>query len=204
MCQREKEDFHWFDGGPPLSFVPVPVADPNRSWGGICSTCTGHCNGHYLQFPNNTTGRKCFPPRDIIEDAFKTLERPDGVFREESVEELARANLLSTDDVKMWLEHLESVEQRRLCGARRAQTTRMAKKQAAEQRVQTVNMVTVPADSDGDDEAEDDFCLCHQGEYGKMIGCDNAECEQEWFHYECVGIRRKPRGSWYCPNCRQH
>lgn len=139
VCQREKEDFHWFDGGPPLSFVQVPVADPNRSWGGISSTCTGHCNGHYLQFPNNTTGRKCFPPRDIIEDAlFKTLERPDGVFREESVEELARANLLSTDDVKMWLEHLESVKQRRLCGARKAQTTRMAKKQAAEQRVQTV------------------------------------------------------------------
>lgn len=31
VCQREKEDFHWFYGGPPLSFVQEPVADPNRS-----------------------------------------------------------------------------------------------------------------------------------------------------------------------------
>ena len=230
VCQREKEDFCWFDGGPPLSFVPVPVADPNRPWGGSCSTCTEHCNGHYLQFPDNMTGRKCFPPRDIIDNAFKTIERPDGVFGDESVEQLARANILSLDDVKMWLEHLESVKQRRLCGARKAQTTRMAKKQAAGQRLQTGNVMTGPEDEDGDNQTgnvmtgpedeentmtgtadndrdneaeEEDFCLCHQGEYGKMIGCDNAECEQEWFHYGCVNIRRKPKGSWYCPNCRQ-
>lgn len=35
-----------------------------------------------------------------------------------------------------------------------------------------------------------------------MIGCDNVSCDLEWFHFKCVGIVRKPRGKWYCPNCR--
>ena len=130
VCKEEKKDF-WFDGDPPFSFVLVPVADPNRPWDGNCSTCTEHCNGHYLQLLDNLTGSKCLPPRDIIGDAFKTLNRPNGVYEEDSVIELVRENLLSTNDVKMWLEHLESIKKRRLCGVCKAQTTRAAKKQAA-------------------------------------------------------------------------
>lgn len=39
---------------------------------------------------------------------------------------------------------------------------------------------------------------------GDMIGCDNEECEIEWFHYPCVGLSQanKPTGRWYCPYCR--
>ena len=148
VCKEEK-DFFWFDGGPPLSFVPVPVADTNRPWGGNYSKCTEHCNGHYLQLPDNLTGSKCLPPRDIIGDAFKTLNRPNGVYEEDSVVELARENLLSMNDVKMWLEHLESIKQRRLCGVRKAQTTRAAKKQAAAQRLQTDNMAGDGAEDEG-------------------------------------------------------
>ncbi|XP_041459979.1 uncharacterized protein LOC121411367 [Lytechinus variegatus] len=234
VCRREREDICWFNGGPPLSFVPVPVADPSQPWGGPCSKCSGHCNGHYKQFPDNLTGSKCQPPRDVIGDAFKTLERPNGEFKEESITKLARENLLSVEDVKMWTEHLESVKQRRLYGALKAQRTRREKKMAAAQGPRTENL-HVDAElgahqtqglqdegsssgneeddqeiegsddngSEGDDEAEeDDYCICHRGEYGRMIGCDNVACIQQWFHYECVGIRRKPRGSWYCPNCR--
>ena len=25
----------------------------------------------------------------------------------------------------------------------------------------------------------------------------------EWFHYKCVGLRRKPRGKWFCEACRK-
>ncbi|CAH3156628.1 unnamed protein product [Porites evermanni] len=38
----------WYEGGPPLSFTPLPVADPNRSYGNpACAdrkgkTCAGH------------------------------------------------------------------------------------------------------------------------------------------------------------------
>uniref|UniRef100_A0A915IPC3 Inhibitor of growth protein n=1 Tax=Romanomermis culicivorax TaxID=13658 RepID=A0A915IPC3_ROMCU len=38
--------------------------------------------------------------------------------------------------------------------------------------------------------------------YGEMIGCDNNECEIEWYHFECVNLTSKPKGKWYCPNCR--
>lgn len=35
-----------------------------------------------------------------------------------------------------------------------------------------------------------------------MIGCDNEKCEIEWFHFECVDLKVKPKGKWYCPQCR--
>ena len=45
------------------------------------------------------------------------------------------------------------------------------------------------------------YCYCQEGEHGKMIMCENPDCQYVWFHYECVGIRRAHRGSWYCPDC---
>ncbi|VDM28808.1 unnamed protein product [Toxocara canis] len=35
-----------------------------------------------------------------------------------------------------------------------------------------------------------------------MIGCDNEKCLVEWFHFECVQLKVKPKGKWYCPMCR--
>ena len=38
---------------------------------------------------------------------------------------------------------------------------------------------------------------------GRMVACDNPNCPREWFHFECVGLTRKPRGKWYCSDsCR--
>ena len=45
------------------------------------------------------------------------------------------------------------------------------------------------------------YCFCQEGEHGKMICCDNSECKISWFHFKCVGIKRAPRGDWFCPNC---
>ena len=45
------------------------------------------------------------------------------------------------------------------------------------------------------------YCLCGEGEHGRMVACDNPQCIVEWFHYRCVGITRKPKGKWYCPSC---
>ena len=42
------------------------------------------------------------------------------------------------------------------------------------------------------------YCWCQQEEHGRMIACDNNDCVREWFHFECVGLTRKPRGKWYC------
>jgi hypothetical protein len=48
------------------------------------------------------------------------------------------------------------------------------------------------------------YCLCRRVSYGEMIGCDNGECPIEWFHLGCVGLTatNRPRGKWYCPECR--
>ncbi|XP_074654232.1 inhibitor of growth protein 5-like [Tubulanus polymorphus] len=51
------------------------------------------------------------------------------------------------------------------------------------------------------DPNEPTYCLCHQVSYGEMIGCDNADCPIEWFHFACVGLTIKPKGKWYCPKC---
>ena len=42
------------------------------------------------------------------------------------------------------------------------------------------------------------YCWCDGGESGKMVACENELCPREWFHFECVGLTRKPRGKWYC------
>lgn len=49
---------------------------------------------------------------------------------------------------------------------------------------------------------EPTYCVCHQVSYGDMICCDNDACDIEWFHFQCVALTSKPKGKWYCPNCR--
>ena len=61
--------------------------------------------------------------------------------------------------------------------------------------------------SDGDEEENEDsetlYCLCRKVWGGEdMVGCDNKSCVIEWFHFKCVGVTSKPRGKWFCPNCR--
>lgn len=51
------------------------------------------------------------------------------------------------------------------------------------------------------DPNEPTYCICHQVSYGEMIGCDNADCPIEWFHFGCVGLISKPKGKWFCPKC---
>ncbi|KAI9332921.1 hypothetical protein DFJ73DRAFT_855170 [Zopfochytrium polystomum] len=51
------------------------------------------------------------------------------------------------------------------------------------------------------DPNEPRYCICNQVSYGEMIGCDNTDCEIEWFHYQCVGLTGPVKGKWYCPSC---
>ncbi|XP_068750599.1 inhibitor of growth protein 5-like [Montipora capricornis] len=47
------------------------------------------------------------------------------------------------------------------------------------------------------------YCICQQGEYGLMDGCDGSECRHEWFHLQCVGLKRTPPEEvWFCPECK--
>jgi hypothetical protein len=47
------------------------------------------------------------------------------------------------------------------------------------------------------------YCNCRKVSYGAMVACDNEDCELEWFHFACVGLETKPRGKWYCEDCRK-
>ena len=48
------------------------------------------------------------------------------------------------------------------------------------------------------------YCWCGGEDIGRMVACDNPTCKLEWFHYKCVGLKRKPKGEWYCSDiCRR-
>lgn len=47
------------------------------------------------------------------------------------------------------------------------------------------------------------YCWCNGDDIGRMVACENSTCPKEWFHFQCVGLKRKPRGKWYCSDsCR--
>ena len=40
------------------------------------------------------------------------------------------------------------------------------------------------ADERNEDNDLELFRLCNQPEYGKMVACDNKDCDIVWFHYD--------------------
>ena len=45
-----REILTWFPGGPPLTYIPLPVPDRDRPWGSSeCVECSGFCAGHFQQ-----------------------------------------------------------------------------------------------------------------------------------------------------------
>ncbi|KAI1805757.1 hypothetical protein F4811DRAFT_207943 [Daldinia bambusicola] len=60
-------------------------------------------------------------------------------------------------------------------------------------------------DDDGDVDADEPlYCYCNGVSYGEMVACDADDCEREWFHLDCVGLRAAPPSNmkWYCDNCK--
>ncbi|RXK37170.1 hypothetical protein M231_05539 [Tremella mesenterica] len=63
-------------------------------------------------------------------------------------------------------------------------------------------------DMDGGGDGDTDtkrYCLCQQVSYGEMLGCDDDECEVEWFHLACLGLDSAPSSTepWICPMCTE-
>lgn len=65
----------------------------------------------------------------------------------------------------------------------------------AEQSAFGIDMVNVV------DSNEPLYCTCRKISYGQMVGCENADCPIEWYHFGCVGITAEPKDPWYCPTC---
>ena len=62
------------------------------------------------------------------------------------------------------------------------------------------------ADDEEEEEEQEDtreYCFCHRVSFGDMVGCENKDCPYEWFHLDCVGLKKAPgeKDTWYCSEC---
>lgn len=82
-------------------------------------------------------------------------------------------------------------------------------------------------DEDGEIDADEPtYCYCNSVSYGEMVACDSDDCEREWFHLACVGLKVAPGSKskyyraatatmflianiccqiakWYCEDCKE-
>ena len=47
------------------------------------------------------------------------------------------------------------------------------------------------------------YCYCDAPSAGPMVGCDNPDCERQWFHFYCAGLKESPPDDmpWFCRDC---
>lgn len=139
VCRKGKPDKEpvWYDGGPPLSYLPIPVPDPKHCWGQPCDRCKGLCTGHYLkpndhaEFVARSGTEKCVfvPPKDQLESAAKLRFEKNEEWTQADYENIAKCVLLSTEDARIWVEHVGLTSERRKAGAKKAAETRARKRQ---------------------------------------------------------------------------
>ncbi|UJR13909.1 hypothetical protein I4U23_000915 [Adineta vaga] len=106
-----------------------------------------------------------------------------------------------------------SVNLKRRCVVNSEQTDKLSNTERDKRKVvqRTVN-ATIPTgrrlrlnnESSNTQSDETTYCLCSQLSYGSMILCDSKTCEIKWFHFNCVHLTTKPKGKWFCPNCREN
>ena len=121
----------WYSEGPPITMLPLPVIDQERPWGGNkCNDCKGACTGHYKTvftnvFDTHATSSTAPPPSTILKEEFRKAKHP---ISEKFLQEAAKKALLSIEDTKIWLEHLQTVLDNGRRGAKKAAATRRARK----------------------------------------------------------------------------
>ncbi|XP_041371313.1 uncharacterized protein LOC121384798 [Gigantopelta aegis] len=47
------------------------------------------------------------------------------------------------------------------------------------------------------------YCFCNSTNDLLMIGCDEPTCQVQWYHLDCVKLKRIPKGDWFCKTCRK-
>ena len=109
VCKRGKpiQEPVWYNGGPPLSYLPIPIAEPKHCWGQPCDECKGFCTGHYLrpddhmeQVAKFGTDKCVFtPPKDQVEETAKLKCQKKEEWTETEYHNMYKTVLLSTDDV---------------------------------------------------------------------------------------------------------
>jgi len=132
-----KEQSCWYEGGPPLTYFPLPVPDPAKPWGSDCSSCKGRCPGHYMKpqqawlhvQEHGNKDVQSDPPSVILQDAFnETVKSGTDILDDKGrIENLAKETHLTVDETVMWLNH-QVIRARRIKGAQKAAAKRAAKR----------------------------------------------------------------------------
>ena len=83
VCKQGEKQWCWYNRGPILSLLPLPVPDPERPWGGSYKSCQDFSTGHYLptdkvidHVKRHGINSCCKPPSEIIKSSIKRNSRP--------------------------------------------------------------------------------------------------------------------------------
>ena len=186
VCRGGKPDksLQWYADGPSIDFFPVPVPDPSRPYGASsCPDCKQTCSGHYLKPDENLQNiqealvKASNPPSVVIKEFLQSNRSPS----ESQLRTLARSVLLPVQDVKLWVEHLETVAKNRKRGAAKAAATRKAKRQQC--------CKCGICGQEYMDETDD---------VQYWIQCDNCNV---WYHWDCAGVQNEP-DTFFCSKCQ--
>jgi len=183
ICQggRRGEVPAWYEGGPTVSYLPLPIPDTSRPWGSSCSDCKGCCYGHFLkpvEALTSTHKPMSEPPSVILGTAFKKLKGKAA--SDSDVEKLARRTLLPPDEVRLWFSHLETVSDNRKRGAQKAAETRRLRKGAAGTWWAAVGIWCMLL-----------WCLPWNSTLSTQTQCrSGSDCDacDRWYHFTCVGL----------------
>ena len=194
----------WYPGGPPITFIPLPVPDPDRCYGSkSCKECPDSCTGHYMKIDklidSYRKGGKgqSKPPSEVI---LKELVKSKYVMTDAKSKELSEKVLLPDDEVKMWCEHLKKVHENRKKGAQTRKNKNKAKSKPKS---------TTPKSKPKNKESCEDLekcCTCGEEEPDEptdenvnWICCD---CCSSWHHMTCVGATQNDASDyWICSVC---
>ena len=131
VCKKGSDNLPaWFNGGPSIAYLPLPIPNPEKAYGGdCCNECKGDCCGHFMK-----------PLEALHTDVLPILKPPSAILKEyfdkyneasltPAVIEEAR-KVLAPAEVKMWFNHLASVATiRKNAGKKVAQTRKQKAKE---------------------------------------------------------------------------
>lgn len=102
VCKKggSSDKDHWFEGGPQLKNIPLPIPDKERPWGGPCAKCGDQCPGHYLKpeatfkeiQKHGTKNCMIFPPTERIKKEYNASVKAKNPLEQSSIQTLAQKN----------------------------------------------------------------------------------------------------------------
>lgn len=123
--------------------------------------------------------------------------------RAEAIAEVAKLQTMIEGQISLLGSEVDKIENPQfnapvMTEVETATPMRKTKKRSRQKQDQTSSEKgDIPIDDD-----EPIYCYCQRVSFGKMIACENEQCEGgEWFHFECLGVTSAPRGKWWCEVC---